>query len=130
LLRRGESADPAAGDIQASLFLDGRETARVSPGLVLADSPQLLEDLLIDPDAAAPALAGAVSVAEVTAAEAIGIIGRSVSAARKARRGRRLRNHGDGFGPGGGDHFGGPGGPGGPEGPSGAKDPPGPGGAK
>ncbi|MDR2565823.1 MAG: hypothetical protein LBC97_07145 [Bifidobacteriaceae bacterium] len=124
LMRRGESADPAAGDIQASVYLDGREVQRVSPGLVLADSPQLLEDLLIDPDAAAPALAKAVSVAEVSAAEAIGIIGRSVSAARKARRGRRVANHGDQAGTGGSGGSGGFDGPGGPGGLSGAEDPP------
>ncbi|MDR0594629.1 MAG: hypothetical protein LBG60_15555 [Bifidobacteriaceae bacterium] len=91
LLRRGESADPAAGDIQAYLYLEGQAVQRISPGLVLAQSPQLLEDLLIDPEAAAAALAHAVDVKSLSAAEAIGIIGRSVSAARRARRGRRPR---------------------------------------
>ncbi|MDR1189141.1 MAG: hypothetical protein LBK95_17095 [Bifidobacteriaceae bacterium] len=91
LLRRGESADPAAGDIQAYLYLDGQSRQRVSPGLVLAQSPQLLEDLLIDPDSAARALAGAVDVSKISAADAIAIIGRSVSASRRAKRGWRQR---------------------------------------
>ncbi|MDR2379249.1 MAG: hypothetical protein LBD70_07495 [Bifidobacteriaceae bacterium] len=94
LLRRGESADPAAGDIQAYLYLDGLERQRISPGLVLARSPQLLEDLLIDPESAASALAGAVDVTKLSAADAIAIIGRSVGAARKAARGRRSRGRG------------------------------------
>ncbi|MDR1634412.1 MAG: hypothetical protein LBS27_05720 [Bifidobacteriaceae bacterium] len=95
LLRRGESADPAAGDVQAYIYVDGQEVQRVSPGLVLAQAPQLLEDLLIDPAAAARALDRAIRVADVSAAEAIGIIGRSVGSARKARRGRRPRAAGD-----------------------------------
>ncbi|MDR1441939.1 MAG: hypothetical protein LBJ02_06085 [Bifidobacteriaceae bacterium] len=92
LLRRGESTDLAAGDIQAYLYTDGDGPQKVSPGLVLAQSPQVLEDLLIDPQAAAPALAGAVDVSGLSAAEAIAIIGRSVSAARKAKRARRPRH--------------------------------------
>ncbi|MDR2373010.1 MAG: hypothetical protein LBD77_02675 [Bifidobacteriaceae bacterium] len=95
LIHRGESADLAAGDIQAYLYVDGERRHRVSPGLVLAQSPQLLEDLLIDPDAAAPALARAVDVSQVSAADAIAIIGRSVSAARRAKRGRRARGAGE-----------------------------------
>jgi hypothetical protein len=96
LLHRGESSDPAAGDIQAYLYIDGTECQRVSPGLVLAQSPQVLEDLLIDPDAAAPALVGAIDVAQMSAADAIAIIGRSVSAARKSKRGWKGRRRGPG----------------------------------
>ncbi|MDR0626726.1 MAG: hypothetical protein LBG11_05615 [Bifidobacteriaceae bacterium] len=97
LLRRGESVDPAAGDIQAYLYVDGRELQRVSPGLVLAQSPQLLEDILIDPEAAKRGLAGAIDVNEFSPADAIAVIQRVGSASRRGRRGqRRRRESGEG----------------------------------
>jgi hypothetical protein len=88
LLRRGPTEDPSGSDIQGYLYVEGEERQRVSPGLALAQSPQLLEDLLIDPEAAEAALARAVDVNQLSAAEAIAIIGRNVGSRpfRKARR--------------------------------------------
>lgn len=80
LMRRGPSDDPAAGDIQAYFFVDGEEHEKVAPGLALAQAPQLLEDLLIDPDAASEALRDAVDVRQLTPMEAIAIIARRAGA--------------------------------------------------
>jgi hypothetical protein len=96
LMRLGPSQDPAAGDIQAYLFIDGELRERVAPGLALAQSPQLLEDLLIDPEAAEAALEAAIDVGQLTAAEAISVIaararmasGRSPWRWRKGRPGQ------------------------------------------
>jgi hypothetical protein len=90
LMRRGATDDPAGADMQAYLYVDGEVRQRVSPGLALGQSPQLLEDLLIDAEAADAALRGAVDVSALTAAEAIGIIGRNF-AGRPGGRGRRRR---------------------------------------
>jgi hypothetical protein len=91
LVRFGETEDHAASDLQAYLYVDGELRQRLAPGLALARSPQILEDLLIHPDEAEAALARSVNVTKLTAAEAIGIIGRSLGARemRKRRRGRK-----------------------------------------
>jgi hypothetical protein len=89
LVRRGPGDDPGAGDIQAYFFVDGDERERVAPGLALAQSPQLLEDLLIDPEAADLALRGAVDVTLLTPMEAIAIIARKAGADRRPRRKRK-----------------------------------------
>jgi hypothetical protein len=89
LMHRGPTADPSGADIQAYLYVDGEERQRISPGLALAQSPKLLEDLLIDPEAADSALARAVDVTELAPAEAIGIIGRNVRAKGGPRRRRQ-----------------------------------------
>jgi hypothetical protein len=68
--------DPAGSDIQAYLYLNGKQREPVPPGLALAQSPQLLEDLLIDPEVADQALQQAVDVTALTPAEAIKIIAR------------------------------------------------------
>jgi hypothetical protein len=92
LMRHGATEDPAAADIQAYLYVDGEEIQRPAPGLVLAQSPPLLEDLLIDAEAAEAALARAVDGSALSPADAIGIIGRSMSGGtRRALRRRRGR---------------------------------------
>jgi hypothetical protein len=90
LMRRGPSADLGAEDIQAYFFVDGQERERVAPGLALAQSPQLLEDLLIDPEAAEAALRSAVDVSLLTPMDAIAIIARRAGApGRRPKRKRR-----------------------------------------
>jgi hypothetical protein len=95
LMHRGPTANPAGADMQAYLYVDGEERQRVAPGLALAQSPQLLEDLLIDPEAAEDALAEAVDVTELTPADAIAIIGRSLSARADRRRWRKRKGQAD-----------------------------------
>jgi hypothetical protein len=85
LLRRGPTKDPAGADIQGYLWVDGVVRQRVPAGLALARAPQLLEDLLIDPEAAEVALAEAVSVEELSPADAIAIIGRNLRRSKRKR---------------------------------------------
>jgi hypothetical protein len=85
LVRRGPSEDPGAGDMQARLYTDGKEVESVSPGLLLANSPQLLEDLLLDPEAAAPAVEAGVHTEDLSVTDAMEAITRGSG---KKRRGR------------------------------------------
>jgi hypothetical protein len=85
LVRRGPSDDPAAGDMQAYLYIDGEQSDTVSPGLLLANSPQLLEDLLLDPEAAAPVLAKGVYTEDLSVADAMGAITRRGGRKRRGR---------------------------------------------
>ncbi|MDR1393890.1 MAG: hypothetical protein LBJ62_07990 [Bifidobacteriaceae bacterium] len=94
LLHRGPSEDPAAGEIQARCFLGGADQGTIGPGLVLAPGPQLLEDLLIDPQAADKALEEAVDVSTLGAAEAMRIITRHAAKLARLRRRRDWRADG------------------------------------
>jgi hypothetical protein len=49
LFHRGPSINPAATDLQGNAFLDGRAMQLRAPGLFLAQAPELLEDLLVEP---------------------------------------------------------------------------------
>jgi hypothetical protein len=86
LLHRGPSDNPGAADLQAYHYENGQEQATLPGGLVLAQSPQVLEDLLIDPPEAERALRHAIDSGEMTVEQAIRIIHNDRR--RRPRRGR------------------------------------------
>jgi hypothetical protein len=86
LLHRGPSDNPGAADLQAYQYQAGQEVASLAAGLVLAQLPQVLEDLLIDPEEGDKALRYAVHTGDLTTQQAIAII-----AGVRHRRPRRPR---------------------------------------
>jgi hypothetical protein len=90
LVRRGPSEDPGAADVQVTAHTPEGEIPAPAPGLVLANLPVVVEDLLLG--LAEPReVSGAVDSAALSGGDALRTVAKAARAARAARRAGRSK---------------------------------------